>query len=254
MRWLLGALLSLCISSTAFASEPYARYNWAGLYVGVNGGYGWGRNTGGGYSSFQDNGIGGLANFFGGGGNVLPNLSSDGFLGGAQVGYNWHASPMVVYGVVADVQAADISDSGANNVSIGNFANITQSKSVRTDWFGTVRGKLGFAANNFLIYGTGGLAYGRVEARTSFDNPSFGGGALVFAGSKSRVNAGWALGGGFEWGISPNWTVGAEYLHINLGDLTVTERRVSGPANASTFTSKSEFRHDILRLTVNYRF
>ena len=229
-------------------------YNWTGWYVGGNIGYGWGENTGAGYSSFTDVGIGGLAGFMAAGGNVLPGLSPQGVVGGAQIGYNWQLSPGWVIGVVADLQAADISASGANGVSIGAFTGIVESKSVKTDWFGTVRGKLGFAVNNVLVYGTGGFAYGGVKATTSFNDPSFGGGALVFAGSSSATNTGWAAGAGFEYALTRNWSIGAEYLFVDLGSLTVTETRVSGPANASTFTSVSKFRDNIARVLVNYRF
>ncbi len=187
-------------------------------------------------------------------GNVLPNLSPSGVLGGVQIGYNWMLSPSFVAGIVADIQAADISDTGARNVSIGAFANITQSKSVSTDWFGTVRGKLGFAANNVLFYGTAGVAYGRVKASTSFNDPSFGGGPVVFAGSNSETNTGFTVGAGIDWALTQNWVIGAEYLHVDLGDITVREARVSGPANATTFTSNSKVRNDIGRLTINYKF
>jgi outer membrane immunogenic protein len=229
-------------------------YNWTGWYVGGNIGYGWGENTGAGYSSFADVGIGGLAAFMAAGGNVLPGLSPQGVLGGGQIGYNWQLSPGWVVGLVADLQAADIGASGANGVSIGAFAGIVESKSVRTDWFGTVRGKIGFAANNVLLYGTGGFAYGGVKAGTSFNDPSFGGGPLVFAGSSSATNTGWAAGAGIEYALTHNWSIGAEYLFVDLGSLTVTETRVSGPANASTFTSVSKFRDNIARVLVNYRF
>jgi outer membrane immunogenic protein len=231
-------------------------YNWTGFYIGANVGYGWGGSTGGGYSSFVDSGIGGIANFMASGGNVLPSLRPSGVIGGAQIGYNWQASPGLVFGVVADFQGAGLKKSGANTVSIGSFQDITESKSVKTDWFGTVRAKAGFAQNNVLYYGTGGLAYGHVRLDTSFDDPSFGPGAVRFAGSSSATNVGWALGGGVEWAIAPTWTVGGEYLYMDLGKLTVTDIYASGntdPRN-TTFTSESRFRDHIARLVINHRF
>lgn len=236
-------------------SRPPASFNWTGFYAGVNAGYGWGGNTGGGYSSFTDVGIGGLAGFMNNGGNVLPDLSPRGFLGGVQAGYNFQLAPSVVAGIVADIQVADLDDSGSVTVTRGAFRDIKESKTVSTDWFGTLRAKLGLTlSNNVLLYGTGGLAYGRVKLNTSFDDPSFGGGALVFAGSESKTNKGWAYGGGLDFAVTSNWIVGLEYLHIDLGELTVVERRISGPANASTFTSTSKFSDDIVRLTVNTKF
>ena len=258
-------LAAILFASTASAADlspaiytkappPVASvYNWTGFYVGGNLGYGWGENTGCCYSSFND-GLGGLAGFFGAGGNVLPGLSPRGWLGGGQVGYNWQVAPALVLGVVADLQAADISASGSGGASIGAFTNITESKSVKTDWFGTVRGKVGWAANNVLIYGTGGLAYGEIKARTSFNDPSAGLGPEVFAGSASARRTGWTAGAGVEWGITPNWSVGFEYLYVDLGSLSVTETQVSGPVDGTTFTSVSRFRDNIARVSVNYRF
>jgi outer membrane immunogenic protein len=236
------------------APVPVAVYNWTGFYIGGNVGYGWGENTGAGYSSAVDVGIGGLLPFLAGGGNVLPGLAPSGVIGGAQIGYNWQVAPAWVLGVVADIQASDIKASGTNTVSIGAFANIGESKSVKTEWFGTLRGKVGVAANNVLFYGTGGLAYGEIKASTSFNDPSFGGGPLVFAGSSSAIRAGWTAGAGIEWGFAPNWTAGFEYLYMDFGNLTVTETRLSGPLNASTFTSVSNFRDHIARVLVNYKF
>lgn len=261
---LASAAVSLILTSTAFAADmavkarpapPVAAvYNWTGFYIGGNVGYGWGENTGAGYSSAVDAGIGGLLPFLAAGGNVLPGLEPRGVIGGGQIGYNWQVAPAWVLGVVADIQASDIKASGTRVVSIGGFADIAQSKSVRTEWFGTVRGKAGLAVNNVLLYGTGGLAYGEIKASTSFNDPSFGGGPIVFAGSASAIRAGWTVGAGLEWGFAPNWTAGFEYLYMDLGSLTVTETRVSGPANASTFTSVSDFRDHIARVLVNYKF
>ena len=113
----------------AYAAAPFSGYNWNGAYVGANLGYQWGK----------------VVNW----GNAAPS----GVMGGGQVGYNWQ-SGWFVFGVEADIQA-----SGANDTFAAyKFSN---------PWFGTLRGRAGYAMNNVLFYGTGGLAYGgaRVEAQ-----------------------------------------------------------------------------------------
>ena len=145
-------------------------------------------------------------------------------------------------------------DSDVGAASIGVFTGITESKSAKISWFGTVRGKVGYVIDTLLLYGTGGLAYGKVSASTSFNDPSFVPSAIVFAGSHSSTKLGWTAGAGVDYALSGKWTVGAEYLYVNLGSISVTETQVSGPANASTFTSDSKFHAHVARLNFNYKF
>jgi outer membrane immunogenic protein len=216
-------------------------------------------NTGSGYTSFNDVDIGGVAGFFANGGNVLPGVKPSGVIGGGQIGYDWQFAPLWVLGFVADIQASDMRDSAtAAAPNIGNFTSITESNSARVDWFGTVRAKAGFVANNnWLIYGTGGLAYGHVHANTAFNDPSFDASLVpvTFTGATSDTKTGWTAGAGIEYALSPNWTVGAEYLYVDLGTISVTETQATGAATlASTFTSGSKFRDNIARLIINYKF
>jgi outer membrane immunogenic protein len=265
-RFAISALLIAAPLSTAFAAdiavplpEPVAAFNWTGWYVGGNFGFGYGTNTGNGYSSFVDpgapTGLGGVAAFFAAGGNVLPGVNPQGVIGGGQIGYDWQVSPLWVLGIVADVQASGMKASGYGTASIGAFTSITESNSAQVDWFGTVRGKVGFAASNLLVYGTGGLAYGGVKANTTFNDPSSGGGPSVFAGSSSLTNTGWAAGGGVEYALSRNWTIGTEYLYVDLGTISTTDTIVSGPKPwANTFTSTSKFSDNIVRVFIDYKF
>jgi outer membrane immunogenic protein len=133
---------------------------------------------------------------------------------------------------------------------------MTELNNAQLNWFGTVRGKIGYAVSNLLVYGTGGLAYGRVSANTAFNDPNSGAGPLTWAGSSSPTRAGWTLGGGVEYALSSNWMVGAEYLYVNLGTISVTETLVSAfpPAAPATFTSTSKFNDNIARVFINYKF
>ncbi len=175
----------------AFAAAPLSVYNWNGGYVGVNLGYQWGSVTN------------------------WP-ASPNGVMGGAQVGYNWQ-NGWFVYGLEADLQASGAEDTFAAY----KFSN---------PWFGTVRGRAGYAMNNVLFYLTGGLAYG--------------GGRVDFGPlSEWQTHLGWTVGAGVEVGLTPNWSAKAEYLYVELGDRGYV---LTGINNG--------FQSNVFRLGVNYRF
>jgi outer membrane immunogenic protein len=177
----------------AFAAAPFDGYNWNGFYVGANLGYQWGSVTNWGGSS------------------------PGGITGGGQIGYNWHVHPNWVLGIEADIQGSAANDTFAAY----KFSN---------SWFGSVRGRGGYAMNNVLIYLTGGLAYG--------------GSRVEFAGlSESQTHFGWTVGGGVEVGLTPNWSAKAEYLHVRLEDRSYVLTGIN-----------HGFSSNVFRLGVNYRF
>ena len=173
---------------------------WSGFYIGVNGGYGWTANDG-------------------------P-LAPEGGFGGGQIGYNWQGlfgySPWVI-GIEADIQGAGISDS--NRVGENSL-----------NWFGTVRGRLGYAFGPALLYATGGFAYGEVESKF-FDGPSF-----------TETQTGYVVGGGLEYKVNPAWSVKAEYQYINLD---ASDLNGAGPLNGNFgFSDRSEI--NTFRVGLNY--
>jgi outer membrane immunogenic protein len=158
---------------------------WTGFYVGVNGGYAWSENSN--QYSFPK---------FGG-------LSSEGGFGGGQIGYNWQGLGLgrgVVLGVEADIQGAGIDDS-AKAVDGYKYKS-------KLDYFGTVRGRIGYGFDKSLIYFTGGFAYGGI------DNTAFNGISLF---KKEETATGYVIGGGYEHKINPAWSLKAEYKYIDLG-------------------------------------
>jgi outer membrane immunogenic protein len=174
-------------------NQPLTSYSWAGLYLGGNVGWDWG--------------------------SVDNNLTRpSGFVGGLQAGYNWQSplSPWV-FGVEADIQATGASDTFAP----WKFSN---------PWFGTVRGRAGYAFNNILFYGTAGLAFGELSGQT-------------FGLSESHANAGWTAGVGAEFGFAQGWSGKIEYLYVDLNDSTFT---ITGTQNG--------FRFGLVRAGVNYHF
>ena len=123
-------------------------------------------------------------------------------------------------------------DSDEITDGVGDFYHTKQ------DWFGTVRGRVGYAWDRTLIYATGGFAYGNVEDRY-FD-------PVVGTTSSSSTRTGWTVGGGAEYAFTDNWTVKGEYLYVDLDD-----QRISAPVvDDVTF----EHKFNVVRLGLNYKF
>jgi outer membrane immunogenic protein len=146
------------------------------------------------------------------------------------------------------------------------------------DWWGTVRGRIGWLTTpDLLLFGTAGAAYGSVSGSATyrflttvpgaafglaFPDASFECAPNVpcFTGSRTRVQVGWTAGGGVEWRLSRNWSVKTEYLYVNLGRQSVTATAVA--LNAAALTPRlSSFEVDlgyadfhVARIGVNYRF
>lgn len=206
------------LASSAWASGPDRGrpFSWTGLYIGATVGGGWGE------SRFDD---GAPSNPF----------DIDGFVGSAAVGYNLQLDRNWVVGIEADISSGISGGFGPGNLGQPNGGGwFCGSGACVTDvnWFGTVRGRIGYASSTLLVYGTGGLAYGRVESE--IEN------SVV---QVSDTSVGWTVGGGLEYAFAPNWSAKIEYLHVDLG--------WTRSANGFFFRSDAEF--DVVRAGLNYR-
>jgi outer membrane immunogenic protein len=184
----------------AYAAPPPI---WSGFYLGVHAGYGNSHASG---------------------------VTFDGFLGGGQVGYNFTMAQNIILGLEADVSGADLSKS-----QTAFLFGIPATATTRTWALGTVRGRVGAAFGQFLIYGTGGFAWAVNDL-----SGSVGG----FGMSDTRTHTGFTVGAGGEWMIAPAWSLRAEYLYANFGSRTYFNGTVpSGDIDTH-----------IVRLGVNYLF
>jgi len=256
---LLGAtaLSIACVPGVLAADLPVkapaalAAYNWSGFYVGGNVGYGWGQSSDPSVTVFDGSGTG-LVGYFAAAGNVTPNLRPKGAIGGVQAGYDWMVSPNWLAGFVADFQASGVKASGANLPIVPGFNPANLTNRVATDWFGTVRAKVGLAQNNLLYYLTGGLAYGDIKTSGSLVCTLVC--ALNYVGANNSTKVGWTAGAGFDYGITRNWIVGLEYLYVSLGSSSYTETAATGIAPLTTITISNRDAINIVRLTANYKF
>lgn len=213
-------------------------------------------------------------------------LRTSGFIGGAQIGYNYQINPLLILGVETDIQG--LGNSGKNNSINQNqpfsiflppeFFNVQTNIEVfqQTNYIGTLRGRLGLLVprvNSLLLYFTGGLAYGEVQSSTTINgmlNPTVFGPALYSGfssyGRKQNTQAGFTVGGGLEKFVSSRWSVKVEYLYYDLGTLNysngfaaVTETVPFGPpepapAFALHSTTNVSFTGSIVRGGVNVKF
>ena len=176
--------------------SPTPAISWTGFYAGINGGFGTGSAPASTGAAF----------------NISP---SGGFLG-AQIGYNHNLTDNIVIGIEADAQWANIT--GRNPT--GGPANVTQT----INWFGTVRGRLGYAMDTWLPYVTGGLAVAGATRTTDA-----GGGQSV-----GMTHTGYALGAGIEWAFAGDWTAKLEYQYLSLGAATYVFSGVPDPSVSLT--------------------
>lgn len=219
-------------------------FTWTGFYVGLNGGFAFGGDDVVGLRLTPPANGPQLANY--------GKLELSGGFGGGQVGYNWQLGALV-FGVEADIQGAGIDDTvTADRLAFGFLPTTARSRS-RVNFFGTARGRVGWAWDRLLIYGTGGFAYGGVDYRVEVEAPGVG---LTSVLSKDDVRTGWAGGGGVEWAFAPNWTAKVEYQYINLGRDTISGplRFRGAPIRDFRISTQETPDFHTVRVGINYKF
>jgi outer membrane immunogenic protein len=199
-----------------YAPQPFS---WSGFYFGIQGGRAWGGTEA--QSGPYNSGV-----------NQSYDYGTRGFLGGVHAGYNWQAGN-VVFGVETDLEKTNLHGTGYGNLGYGNRTT--------SDWQGSLRGRLGYAVGQTMIYGTGGLAYGDVNIDKSLSR-----GQLPFA-SYSEMRTGWTLGAGVEHAFTPNITARIEYRYTDLGE---------GTFNSATANSgeRSDTSFNAVRAGLSFKF
>jgi outer membrane immunogenic protein len=257
---LLACFLASLAAEPAFAESlapppvPAASPRWTGFYVGVNAGYGWGATR----SDTNPNGFNALVPFIPLNMAHENSLKSSGAVGGFQAGYNQQIGNRWIAGAEADWQ---MSGENATLHYVDPYSLILQTGAVTTDykvtplWFGTVRGRLGYAFDDGLFaYATGGLAYGSVRLAGTVNNGgvSIGGpynGTSPF--NTTELLGGWTIGGGVEGALINNLSWKAEYLYLNLAAMSTM---VGGPFQLGTVQIQTgRLTNNIVRAGLNLR-
>jgi outer membrane immunogenic protein len=234
MRTIASALVLAAFATSATAADMPVKapmkpiivqpYNWTGFYLGIAGGGGWADTR-------HTNTINGINS---------GTVGISGGLFGGTYGYNFQLGSWVLG------FEGDFSWSGIRSKFFDNNGSDFCSPAIELEcmtnllWLGTDRGRLGYAWDRLLVYGTAGVAYGKVEA--TLPNATF----LVTSGSNTRT--GFVFGGGFEWAFAPAWSLKAEYLRTDLGSkVTYTISNIFPETVSLTNIN-------IVRLGLNYHF
>ncbi|NVO15649.1 MAG: porin family protein [Rhodoplanes sp.] len=228
-RMLLAGAASLALVGAAAAADLPARmplkapppapvYNWTGFYVGA-------------YYATSIAQSRASSNRFAGDAEV----NDTGISAGVTAGYNWQFAPTWLVGLEGDFgwlgterSFIDYNDP----VRVG----------VKTDAFGTVRGRFGYVTGPSLLYVTGGAAFSRVRE-------TFGGSSVLAATETRSTEWGWTAGGGIETKLSRSWSTTAEYLYVDLGSNSFAANPY-GLADTATFTNRAH----VIKTGINYKF
>jgi outer membrane immunogenic protein len=229
---------------------------WAGFYVGANLGGAWSNSHA--YSPLYNTGAGQ---------QYIPsvvtdinaqanrNLDTSEFTGGGQIGYNIQRGNFVA-GAVVDFDSFALSKSQSTVTNFTGFAPpVTYSDSISTSWLLTARAKLGYAADQYLIYVTGGAAFTNLKYQHGFIEGVFPGTSLGTENSTvSATQSGWTVGAGIEYALSHNWSLGAEYLYVDFGKVAQRGSPVIFPGGpgSSFFDHSADLTANIVRATINY--
>jgi outer membrane immunogenic protein len=210
-----------------------AFYDWSGFYVGTTIGGAW-ANT--------------KSDFSVAGGPMFANLynSMGGVIAGVQLGYNWQNGPAVL-GFETDFQFGGIKggiDAPPCPAAVCGVA-VSASYIQKVPWFGTVRGRVGYASDRWMIFTTVGYAYARLNTTASASA-----GAITAELSRSDFRSGWTIGGGFELALSRQWTAKMEYLYMDFGHRDGAWTLAGLPA----LDDRTRFYMNVVRTGLNYRF
>jgi outer membrane immunogenic protein len=241
------------VLAPAFVPPP--AYSWTGFYIGGNAGAAWGSfdpttttlNPPAGYFTASSVPAIDAAG--------AQSIKPAGFTGGFEAGYNWQAGHGLI-GIEGDIEALSLrgsANSGPVLYPCCAPSTFTGTANASTSWLATARGRIGLAADNWLFFVTGGAAFTTLKGNFTFAD-TFG--PATESGSISSAKTGWTLGGGVEAGLSPNWSVKAEYLYVDFGTVSVTSNNLMTPAPvpAQTFTHSIDLKASIARAGLNYRF
>ena len=169
---------------------PAARpVNWSGVYLGINGGYGFGR------SDWTNAGI------------STGNFNTNGGLVGGTLGINYASNGGFLFGVEGDFDWSGLSGSSSIAACAGLGVPAGVACETKSDWLSTARFRAGYAFEHLLFFATGGGAIGQLKLGVNppgnFFNPT--------------PQFGWTAGGGIEYAFTDFLTAKIEYLYVNLG-------------------------------------
>jgi outer membrane immunogenic protein len=215
---------------------PVAYYDWTGVYIGGNVGYGWGR------TEIEDPSFFGTNVFF------IPTerFNTSGVVGGGQIGWNYQFQRFV-FGTEVTFNWSDVKQNNDNVPLLFGAANIQRSS--QANWYGTATTRWGVTWwDHVLFYSKIGVAWGHFNYNDSLNITGIGN---VYNSGASETRTGWTVGTGIEWAFAGAWSAKIEYNYLDFGTKSIDFLPVAGiiPVNLN-------INQNISTITVglNYRF
>lgn len=205
-------------------AEIYAPFSWAGSYIGLHAGYGWGKQRDNQSVFFPpDNGSTDMIS--------ADRFNMNGFIGGIHLGHNWQNGSFV-FGLEGDLDYANID--GSTDFDYWPWGP-TGHLSMKSNWQGAARLRVGYAVDTWLFFATGGLAFAHAKMTASGAWPV----AVIeeqpenrlqsqdvimapggMSASDSNIHVGWTVGLGIEKAFTPNWVGRIEGRYTDFGSKT----------------------------------
>jgi outer membrane immunogenic protein len=221
-------------------------YNWTGFYIGGHVGGAWADDG----STELDPGTGAFPS-----GTAFDKAHPNGVVGGGQIGYNWQMPSNLVIGVEGEWSWADVKGSETTVSTVTTPAilrGLYSTSTHKADDYATVAGRLGYAANNWLVYVKGGAAW---EHTGSTSVANFANGTVDDTSAVANYwRSGWVVGVGFEWGFAPNWSAKFEYDHFDFGSVNLQNLTLTGATAGTISNVRSTVTTEMVKAGVNYHF
>ncbi|MDB5617805.1 outer membrane protein [Tardiphaga sp.] len=235
-------LLALPAAAADLAARTYTKApalspltNWSGFYVGAHVGYAWGD---------QSDNLSLTA------GLPADHFDISGFQGGAHAGYNWQVG-RTVFGFEGDFDGSNLKGGRAFDQGTGG-SRVVGSLSFKSDWQASIRGRLGFAADNWLFYATGGVAFAEVASSLDLTRYRSCDGICILSqgiSGQSEVLVGYTVGVGAEYAITTNWIARGEVRYSDFGAKTF-----AFSDGGSAIPSRVKFNQTNASLGISYKF
>jgi outer membrane immunogenic protein len=261
-RTLLASVGAIALTgSAAFAADLPSRapppvylppppiFTWTGFYIGGQVGGAWG--TGGSsFTAFDPVTDTFVDRSFGSG-------NPSGVIGGGHLGYdyqiptwNWFSSSGVVIGVEGSVDGSSLSKTTVVTLPGVFLGSSTLAAQTRADIQGSIRGRLGIAWDRVLIYATGGVAFGSINTDFELSGVDEAGVPVFASTSRSNSRTGWTVGGGIEYALTNNWSIGAEYRFTDFGSIN----RGAVLPDGGFFSAQRRLEENQVQGRITYRF
>jgi outer membrane immunogenic protein len=209
---------------------PAPVFSWTGCHIGGDVGGAWLRDK-----DTETVTATGAASTF----SPVDTATPSGVKLGGYLGCDYQFASPVVVGIEGDAEWANIRGGSAN---FPNTGVPPDSYETQANFEASVRGRLGYAFQNWLFYATGGVAWARIKE--IYTSPFFG-----VSETFSDTRTGWTVGAGVEYAFAPNWVGRVEYRYADFGTLTNLP-----VVTFSGFTESHKITENTVRGGIAYKF